>query len=95
MTTVHYTAKVKASRLLELPEEARELDLQPGEEVTVSVDRNGITVGAVFAPNEKGLAILHAIADRQQGRRYTDPSDTPRLLKEARAGAMYGYDPTE
>ncbi len=41
MATIHYTAKVRESRLLELPEEAQELGLQPGEEITVSVERNG------------------------------------------------------
>jgi len=34
---VHYTAKVQDTRLLELPEEATELGLRPGDEVEVSV----------------------------------------------------------
>ena len=40
MATTYYRAKVKENRLLELPEEAQELGLQPGEEVVVSVSRN-------------------------------------------------------
>ncbi len=55
MAIVHYTAKVKESRLLELPEEVQELGLQPGEEITISVERNGIEASATFPPNEKGL----------------------------------------
>lgn len=49
----------------------------------------------VAAPNEAGLAMLRALRERQKDRPYTDNSNTQRLLKEARAGAMYGYDPTE
>lgn len=41
MATVHYTAKAKDSRTLELPEEAEALGLQPGDEVHVFVNRNG------------------------------------------------------
>ena len=37
MTTIHYVARVKDSRLLELPEAAEELDLQPGEELEVTI----------------------------------------------------------
>jgi hypothetical protein len=95
MATAHYTAKVKESRLLELPEEAQELGLQPGEEVMVSVDRNGIVESATFPPNEKGLAAMREIAKRQQGARHTEGANSLKLLHEARAGAMYGYDPTE
>jgi hypothetical protein len=95
MTTVHYTAKVKDSRLLELPEEAQELGLQPGEEVTVSVERNGVNATVTFPPNEGMLAALREIAERQKNRPFTDGSDMMKLLWEARGGAMYGYAPTE
>jgi hypothetical protein len=50
---------------------------------------------AAVSPNEGMLAALRGIAERQQGRRKTDGSDTLRLIREARAGAMYGYDPAE
>jgi len=39
MAIIHFTAKVKDSRTLELPEDAQVLGLQPGEEVTVSAER--------------------------------------------------------
>jgi hypothetical protein len=35
MATVHYTAKAKDSRTLELPEEAQALGLKPGDEVHI------------------------------------------------------------
>lgn len=95
MAIVHFTAKVKDSRTLELPKEAQELGLQPGEEVMISVERNGIEAAATFPPNEKGLAAMREIAERQKGLRHTDDTNSLKLLHEARAGAMYDYDPTE
>ena len=47
------------------------------------------------APNEKALAALRQIAENQKDRPYSAGSDTQRLIREARAGAMYGYEPTE
>lgn len=37
MANVHYKAKVRGGLLLELPEEARELKLQPGQEVEIEL----------------------------------------------------------
>src|SRR5947207_11376388 len=42
------------------------------------------------APNAKALAALSQIAENQIDRPYSDGSDTQRLIREARAGAMYG-----
>ncbi|MDQ2688230.1 MAG: hypothetical protein M3Y28_10225 [Armatimonadota bacterium] len=50
---------------------------------------------AAVKPNEQMLAILREIAERQKDLPYTDGSDTIRLLREARAGAMYDLDPTD
>jgi hypothetical protein len=44
-------------------------------------------------PNQKMLDILAELRDRQKGRRYTSSADTDRLLREARAGGMYGLTP--
>jgi hypothetical protein len=95
MTTIRLTAKVKDTRTLELPEEASVLALQPGEEVAISLERNGTLESSVFPPNEKGLAAMRIIAERQQTRPYSDDTNTMRLLREARSGAMYGYEPTD
>jgi len=42
MTTVHYTARATDSRTLQLPEEAQELGLHPGDEVHVYVSQYGV-----------------------------------------------------
>jgi hypothetical protein len=95
LTTVQYTAKVKESRLLELPVDAQELGLKPGEEVEVIFNRNGTEETQTSTPNEGMLAALAEIAEINKGRPFSDGSNTQRLLREGRAGAMYGYDPTE
>ena len=46
-------------------------------------------------PNEKALAVLEDILESQQGRPYTSHLSTISLLKDARAGVMYGVEPTE
>ena len=46
-------------------------------------------------PNEGMLAALHEIAERQKGRRHTDGSETDRLLREGRAGAMWDREASE
>lgn len=38
---------------------------------------------------------LRHIAELRRGMPMTDGSDSQRLLREARAGAMYGYEPSE
>lgn len=48
-----------------------------------------------IAANEQALAILRQIAERHKGRRTTDNRNTMPLLREARSGAAYGYDPGE
>jgi len=42
MATVQYTARVKESRILELPEEAQELGLRPGDEIQVFLNHNAV-----------------------------------------------------
>ncbi len=62
------------------------------------VPENGIETSGQEEPiatNEQALAIMRQIAARHKGRRTTDNGDTQRLLREARAGAAYGYDPRE
>ncbi len=50
---------------------------------------------AQLAPNLVALAILKQVRDRQKDRRETDPCRTQELVREARAGGMYGHEPTE
>ena len=87
MATTHYTARVDARGALTIPKEAQDvLQLRPGEQVQVSIDRIPVTAAT---PNEKMLAILRSIEERHKDRPYTDASDTDNLLREARSGAMY------
>lgn len=94
MTTLHYTAKVRDGRLLELPEEAQQLHLTPGEEIQIQLERADIAEPN-RTPNEKMLDFLRIIEERHKDRPFTDGSDTQRLIDEARGGAMYGTDPVE
>ena len=95
MTAMQFKARVKDNRTLELPEEARVLGLHAGDEVTVSVAIESSKQHSEFLPSESGLAIMREIAARHKNRRKTDNASTQRLIREARGGAAYGYDPTE
>ena len=94
MASMHYTARVRSGLLLELPGEAEQLHLNPGERVQVQLERELDPVQSTRA-NEGMLAALREIAERQKGRRYTDPSDTNKMLREGRAGVMWGCAPID
>ena len=53
MATVHFTAKVKDSRLLELPEEAQELGLKPGDEIHIFLESNGATSSQALSDEDE------------------------------------------
>ena len=57
MATVHFTAKVKDTRTLELPAEAQALGLKPGEEVHVFLSQNG-------------TAAMETLSDQEQQERF-------------------------
>ena len=94
MASLHYTAEVKAGLLLELPIEAEQLHLRPGDKVHIQLDQNVAATPTVRA-NEGMIAVLREIAERQKGRRFTDGSTTEEMLREGRAGAMWGCHPIE
>src|SRR5579871_6797657 len=90
----------------ELQRKLESLATQNGQDIDVvanhlfqkaveSLDRSDSESAPTFPPNEKMLAILSKIAESHKDRPFTDGSETDRLLREARAGAMFGYDPTE
>jgi hypothetical protein len=67
-------------------------------DIESGVSRDTITKGdegVHHPPNALALAILKEVRERQKGRRTTDPSHTQELIREARSGGVYGYDPTE
>lgn len=47
------------------------------------------------APNYAMLESLRRISERSKDMPYTSGEDTQRILREGRAGAMFGYEPTE
>ena len=94
MTMIHYTAEVKAGLLMALPTEAEELHLKPGDKVNIQLARDTDETPQT-TPNEGMLAALRTIAERQKGQCYTDSSDTDRMLREGRAGAMWGQNSVE
>ncbi len=94
MTMTQYTAVVRSGLLLALPTDAEELHLKPGDKVQIQIGFEAMDTPQV-ATNKGMLAALHEIAERQKGRRHTDASDTARMLRDARAGAMWGQDSLE
>ena len=43
-------------------------------------------------PNKPMLAVLKKLEERRKGTPFTDGSDTQKILREARAGKMFGDD---
>ena len=83
----HYSATVRDDRSLELPLNARQL-VRPGQLVDVDLPE----AASVAEPerNEKLLSTLDEIVRRQASRRQVDGSHTDAIIREGRAGAMYG-----
>ena len=75
-------------------EVSRHADELAGKWVKLTVLADEPRAEAVL-PNEGMLAALREIAKLQEGMRETSGEDTQRLLREARAGGMYGYEPSE
>ncbi len=61
----------------------------------VAVEEEEATSSLQTSPNEGMIAALREIAQRRSGQRHTDGSETDRLLREARAGAMWGQETSE
>lgn len=76
-----------------------ELDLPEGTRVEVRIESLSEMIGStqqdVCEPNYRALAILEEIKKRHEGRPYTDGSQTDRIIREGRAGAMWGLEPQE
>ncbi len=63
MAIVHYTARVKDSRTLELPDEAQTLGLQTGDEVHVFVNQEDVMLMETLK-NEAQQARFRALTDQ-------------------------------
>ncbi len=62
-----------------------------GKHVRVTVIEELPTV----QPNLAMQEALRKVAERNQGKPLTSGEDTQRMLREARAGKMWGYEPIE
>ncbi len=87
MAMSSYIATVQPGSVLQLPDEARSLGLQPGDQVRVSLERVEVPEPG---PNAGMRDALARIEERQRSRPYAKGVDTLLLLREARDGAMYG-----
>ena len=68
----------------------------------IEVDNAGTREGAEAetaddtpTPNYAMLEALRKVAERSKDMLFASGEDTLRMLREARAGAMFGYEPTE
>lgn len=50
---------------------------------------------AAPTPNSAMLEALRKVSERSKDMPYTSGENTQKMLREARAGAMFGYEPTE
>ena len=66
-----------------------------GRKVKVYIEAEEKATVPASAPNEQMLAILSQIEQSHKDRAFTDGSDTDGLVRQARAGAMFGYDARE
>ncbi len=64
-------------------------------DATEAVEPPNVGPPNVGPPNEKALAVLAMIAERQKGRRETSGEDTLRIIRQGRAGGMYGLEPID
>lgn len=68
-----------------------------GSDTPVIPDDSGVAIlgePKKLSHNEK-LAALQRLEERQANRPFTEAGDTVAMLREARSGAMWGYEPTE
>ena len=76
-------------------EVARHADELAGKQVRLTVINEATEQSQAPQPNEAMLRAIEKVAKAQEGMRFTSGEDTQRLLRQARAGAMYGYEPCE
>jgi hypothetical protein len=88
----HYIARVLDDRRLELPHGALSL-IKPGQEVEIELDQ--FAVRHELTTSASALVMLREVEELTMSMPETDPSQTDRLVREARAGAMYGIKSSE
>jgi bifunctional DNA-binding transcriptional regulator/antitoxin component of YhaV-PrlF toxin-antitoxin module len=96
MATLQFRATVEPNGRLVLPQEAQTaLGLKPGDEITVIFERTENVVDQKTSSRNEGmLRVLRDIEQRQVGRQSVSGEETQRVLRKARAGGMYGLEPS-
>ncbi|MGH9799816.1 MAG: hypothetical protein ACRD82_05575 [Blastocatellia bacterium] len=74
-------------------EVAQHADELAGKHVRLTVAEERPTTSP--KPNEGMLEVIRRVAEMQSDMPYTSGKDTLEILRRARAGEMYGYDPCE
>ncbi len=90
---VHQTTKTYKGTIDEVLRHRNEIPAEAQVELKVWQAEPEIAEEPPPSANVGMLEALLEIAERQQGRRHTDGSQTERMLREGRSGAMWGYDP--
>jgi hypothetical protein len=83
-----------AEALLELEGTWEEI-LEHGPELVGKTVRLTVVEPRSTSPSARLGAALEELARHKPSLRMTSGSDSVRLIREGRAGAMYGYDPYE
>ena len=92
MAVVMYHTQIQEDGLFAIPLDAlQQLGAKPGDSLKIQIET--VAAPVPVSPNRPAmLAILDDIEAWHEGRPFTtDGSDTDKLLREARSGAMY-YD---
>ena len=76
---------------------ARQLPLDDYLRALMASENGGAEATAEVEPkpNREMLEVMRRVAERNRGKPLTSGADTLRILREARAGEMFGYEPTE
>lgn len=90
---VHQTTKTYKGTIDELLRHRNEIPAEAQVELKVWQAEPEIAEELTPSPNAGMLEALFEIAGRQKGCRHTDGSQTERILREGRSGAMWGCDP--
>ena len=88
--TIKANATARQQSLDEYLREMIEADKAETSEVS-----DAETTETAPTPNYAMLEALRKVSERSKDMPFTSGDDTLKMLREARAGAMFGYEPTE
>ena len=100
MATLRYTGRVDDNGSLIISKETlAELGIRPGDTLLVSLNPGSgnetSNRASVRPPNQGILDTLRRVEEIQRGMCPKPGRDSVEIIREGRAGAMWGYDPAE